>query len=114
MTEQRPCLDLLAANQRIDAAAEVGVALDEGAEPPAGEGASAATAAGNDQGLVEVQRRVGDPEETGALRELRLPEGPPGKERPHAAHQARHGGGEQLAEGGEVVEPGWEPFTRPS
>ena len=93
-------LNLLAAKQRLDAEAERGVAADGGAQPPAGEGR------GGEGGLIEVRDGRIHAEDGGALLEFGRTEGAVAEEGSRAAYQARHGDGEQLAEGGKVVESG--------
>ena len=98
-------LYLLAAEQRLGAEAERGVAADGGAQLPAREGS------GGQRDLIAVRLievrywRI-HAEDVGALGEFDRTEGAAAEEGSDAAYQARHGDGEQLAEGGKVVESG--------
>ena len=96
-------LNLLAAEQRLGAEAERGVAADGGAQPPAGEGRGGE---GDLERLIVVRYWRIHAEDEEALREFGLTKGAVAEEDSHAAYQARHGDGEQLAEGGKVVESG--------
>ena len=95
---------MLAAEQRLCAEGERGVAADGGAQPPAWEGRGGG--GGLEKRLIEMRDGRIHAEDGGALREFGRTEGAVAEEGSHAAYQARHGDREQLAEGGKVVESG--------
>lgn len=73
-------LNLLAAEQRLGAEAERGVAADGGAQPPAGEGR------GGEGGLIEVRDGRIHAEDEGALLEFGLTKGAVAEEGSRAAY----------------------------